>query len=73
MNGHPAIPDVTDDDVAWITDVMGLDDLDEDRQAFLKRSETFDVSACPGSGETTLVVAKLAILARKWQHTVDCH
>tara|TARA_R110000744_G_scaffold70245_1_gene142145 strand:- start:28 stop:249 length:222 start_codon:yes stop_codon:yes gene_type:complete len=73
MNGHPAIPDVTDDDVAWITDVMGLDDLDEDRQAFLKRSETFDVSACPGSGKTTLVVAKLAILARKWQHTVDCH
>ncbi len=25
------------------------------------------VSACPGSGKTTLVVAKLAILARKWQ------
>jgi hypothetical protein len=71
MNGHPSIPDVTDDDVAWITDVMGLDDLDEDRQAFLKRTETFDVSACPGSGKTTLVVAKLAILARKWQHTTS--
>ena len=27
-----------------------------------------DVSACPGSGKTTLVVAKLAILARKWPH-----
>ncbi len=71
MNGHPTIPDVTDDDVAWITDVMGLDVLDEDRQAFLKRTETFDVSACPGSGKTTLVVAKLAILARKWQHTTS--
>ncbi len=71
MNGHPAIPDVTDDDVAWITNVMGLDDLDEDRQAFLKRTETFDVSACPGSGKTTLVVAKLAILARKWPHTTS--
>ncbi|MBO6638477.1 MAG: ATP-dependent helicase [Roseitalea sp.] len=68
MTDHPAIPDVTDDDIAWIADIMGLDDLDKDRQAFLKRTETFDVSACPGSGKTTLVVAKLAILARKWQH-----
>ncbi|PRY80571.1 AAA domain-containing protein [Yoonia maritima] len=33
-----------------------------------KRSGTFDVSACPGSGKTTLVVAKLAIMARKWPH-----
>ncbi|WP_144401830.1 UvrD-helicase domain-containing protein [Pseudomonas lactis] len=29
--------------------------------------ETLDVSACPDSGKTTLVVAKLAILARKWK------
>lgn len=68
MTGHPSIPNVTDDDIAWITDIMGLDDLDADRKAFLKRAETFDVSACPGSGKTTLVVAKLAILARKWRH-----
>lgn len=68
MKDHPAIPDVNDDDIAWITEIMGLDDLDEGRQAFLKRTETFDVSACPGSGKTTLVVAKLAILARKWEH-----
>lgn len=71
MTGHPAIPEVTDDDIAWISDIMGLDDLDVDRKAFLKRSETFDVSACPGSGKTTLVVAKLAILARKWQHATS--
>lgn len=68
MTGHPTIPNVTDDDISWITDIMGLDDLDTDRKAFLKRAETFDVSACPGSGKTTLVVAKLAILARKWRH-----
>lgn len=71
MTGHPTIPDVTDEDIAWITDAMGLDALDEDRQAFLKRNDTFDVSACPGSGKTTLVVAKLAILARKWRHTTS--
>jgi superfamily I DNA/RNA helicase len=28
-----------------------------------------DAAACPGSGKTTLVVAKLAILARKWATT----
>tara|TARA_R110002049_G_scaffold308516_1_gene512773 strand:- start:318 stop:2333 length:2016 start_codon:yes stop_codon:yes gene_type:complete len=68
MTGHPTIPEVTDEDIAWIADTMGLDDLDGDRRAFLKRTGTFDVSACPGSGKTTLVVAKLAILARKWRH-----
>ena len=47
---------------------MGLDALDEPRRAFLKCRSTVDVSACPGSGKTTLVVAKLAILARKWPH-----
>lgn len=71
MTGHPTIPDVTDEDIAWITDTMGLDELDGDRQAFLKRTGTFDVSACPGSGKTTLVVAKLAILARKWGHATS--
>ncbi len=68
MTTPPKIPEVTDEDVAWIADIMGLDGLDEARQNFLKRSGTFDVSACPGSGKTTLVVAKLAIMARKWPH-----
>ena len=68
MTDHPSIPEVTDDDIAWITDIMGLDELDANRKAFLKKTGTFDVSACPGSGKTTLIVAKLAILARKWQH-----
>lgn len=68
MTTPPKIPDVTDEDVAWIAGIMGLEGLDDARQAFLKRSGTFDVSACPGSGKTTLVVAKLAIMARKWPH-----
>lgn len=62
------IPQVTDEDVEWICRVMGLRDFDESRQEFLRARTTLDVSACPGSGKTTLIVAKLAILARKWPH-----
>ena len=47
---------------------MRLDTIDEPRREFLKRNTTVDVAACPGSGKTSLVVAKLAILARKWPH-----
>ena len=47
---------------------MGVDAFDRPRVEFLKRCSTVDLSACPGSGKTTLVVAKLAILARKWPH-----
>jgi DNA helicase II / ATP-dependent DNA helicase PcrA len=58
---------VTDDDVDWICQLMELRPLDVPRRDFLKLLTTVDVSACPGSGKTTLVVAKLAILARKWK------
>lgn len=68
MTTAPCVPEITSDDVTWVADVMGLNNLDEARQDFLKRPGTFDVSACPGSGKTTLVVAKLAIMARKWPH-----
>jgi hypothetical protein len=47
---------------------MRLDVLDAPRHAFLTALNTLDVSACPGSGKTTLIVAKLAILVRKWPH-----
>lgn len=58
---------VTDNDVDWICRLMKLRPLDTPRRDFLKSLTTVDVSACPGSGKTTLVVAKLAILARKWK------
>ena len=45
MTDHPTIPEVTDEDIAWIADTMGLDDLDGDRRDFLKRTGTVDVSA----------------------------
>lgn len=62
------IPPVTDEDVEWICRVMGLREFDQFGQEFLRARTTLDVSACPGSGKTTLIVAKLAILARKWPH-----
>jgi hypothetical protein len=64
----PLIPEITDEDIVWVRDLMRLDSLDGPRRAFLVARNTLDVSACPGSGKTTLVVAKLAILARKWPH-----
>lgn len=62
------IPEITDDDIEWVRWLMRLDPFDEPRRDFLKRRSTVDLSACPGSGKTTLVVAKLAVLARKWPH-----
>lgn len=62
------IPIVTDEDIDWVAAEMGLNDLDEPRRNFLKATSTLDVSACPGSGKTTLIVAKLAIMARNWPH-----
>jgi hypothetical protein len=62
------IPQIFDDDVEWICNDMGLRAFDQPRQNFLRSRSTLDVSACPGSGKTTLIVAKLALLARKWPH-----
>lgn len=62
------IPETTDEDIEWVCSLMGLEALDEPRRIFLKSCRSLDVSACPGSGKTTLIVAKLAILARKWPH-----
>lgn len=60
------VSEITEEDVAWVTELMQLKNLDAPRIKFLQSLETLDVSACPGSGKTTMVVAKLAILARKW-------
>ncbi len=68
-------PVVTDYDVTWVTDILGLPenafcgpDGADPRREVLKDMTTIDVSACPGSGKTTLLVAKLAILANKWKY-----
>jgi hypothetical protein len=61
------IDPITDSDIDWVCQLMKLDALDIQRRSFLKVLTTIDVSACPGSGKTTLVVAKLALLASKWK------
>ena len=58
---------VSEADIDWVCELMKLGPLDAERREFLKSVSTVDVSACPGSGKTTLVVAKLAILTRKWK------
>jgi DNA helicase-2/ATP-dependent DNA helicase PcrA len=68
LDPQSLVPEVTDEDIEWARSIMGLGALDEPRQAFLTARTTLDVSACPGSGKTTLIVAKLAIMARKWPH-----
>ena len=67
------LPPTTNEDVAWACDVLklprtafsGLDGKDP-RLVVLKSTATLDIEACPGSGKTTMLVAKLAILSRKW-------
>lgn len=39
---------------------------DEDRIGVLEATNSIDVQACPGSGKTTLIAAKLMLLAKKW-------
>lgn len=63
------ITEITDEDIAWVESLLRLRPLDAQRIAFVRSLTTLDAAACPGSGKTTLVVAKLAILARKWTTT----
>lgn len=45
-----------------------LDFADAERQAVLLAAGSSDVNAAPGSGKTTILAAKLLLLARKWPH-----
>lgn len=58
---------ITDEDIAWIESILGFQ-FDDDRIKILKNLESRDVQAFPGSGKTTILVAKLAILAKKWPY-----
>ena len=58
---------ITDDDIAWIESLLGDNiKFDDSRKTVIKNLESIDVQAFPGSGKTTTLVAKLAILAKKW-------
>ncbi len=67
-------PDINDEDLRWAATQLGLPDsafLGKDgngpRKGVIQSKENMDVAACPGSGKTTVLIAKLAILAKKWK------
>lgn len=58
----------SDDDIKWVEQILELKGgFDEHQVAVLQNIDCLDVEACPGSGKTTVLVAKLALLARYWK------
>lgn len=64
------LPVLSDDDIGALAVLTAdLDFTDAERKSVLLESGTRDVNAAPGSGKTTVLAAKLLLLARKWPHT----
>ena len=58
---------ISDSDIDWVEGILGPDiTFDYERRTVIKNLENRDVQAFPGSGKTTALIAKLAILAKKW-------
>jgi DNA helicase II / ATP-dependent DNA helicase PcrA len=61
---------ISDDDIDWVETIMGSSlHFDDNRRTIIKNMESTDIQAFPGTGKTTALVAKLAILANKWTLT----
>ena len=61
--------EITDEDILWVEGMMGGSiHFDSARTEIIKNMNSVDVQAFPGSGKTTILVAKLAILAKKWPY-----
>jgi len=59
------IPPIIDADIDWAERMLGGDiSFDEDARAFIRTLASVQVVACPGSGKTTALAAKLLILSR---------
>ena len=62
--------EITDEDILWVEEMMGGKvHFDSARVDVLKNMNSIDIQAFPGSGKTTILVAKLAILAKKWPYS----
>lgn len=59
---------ITDKDIDDIEVLLGNVSFDEERRNVIKCLKSTDVQAFPGSGKTTVLIAKLAILAKKWPY-----
>ncbi|NQZ27439.1 MAG: UvrD-helicase domain-containing protein [Colwellia sp.] len=58
----------SDTDIKWVESILGLNHgFDKHQLDVLQNIDNLDVEACPGSGKTTVLVAKLALLARYWK------
>ena len=63
---------ITDVDIDWVEGILdGNIKFDQPRRNIIKNLESIDIQAFPGSGKTTILVAKLAILAKKWTSTTS--
>lgn len=56
-----------DNEIRYAHDILltGLPDFDNEKVAIIKCNESKDIKACPGSGKTTTLLAKLVILAKR--------
>ncbi|MFD5256816.1 UvrD-helicase domain-containing protein [Streptomyces bobili] len=54
------------DKVEAMVKLLGLDPLDAEQRDFLQSESTQDLQAAPGSGKTTLIGLKLALMADAW-------
>lgn len=56
--------EITEDDIKAAENILNINFNDEQKEV-IKCLETKDIQACPGSGKTTSLVAKIYILAKK--------
>lgn len=57
----------TNDEIKYAHDTLlkGYPDFDNEKLAIIRSNKSTDIKACPGSGKTTTLLAKLVILANK--------
>ncbi len=66
-NQNEDAPPFSAEDIKWVELVLGLKNgFDQHQITVLQNLDELDVEACPGSGKTTVLVAKLALLSRYW-------
>jgi hypothetical protein len=63
----PQVIDIADDDIRYAEKILlpAGKEFDDERKAFIRDFRTIDLQAVPGSGKTTVLLAKLIILERK--------
>ena len=59
---------ITDEDIDNLEKVWGDVTFDKARRDIIKDMSSLDIQAFPGTGKTTVLIAKLAIMAKKWPY-----